>query len=51
MRAKGGKIIDSWMKGGHKKTETRGDDERAFIVPALDARSQFHSIKDRRNVV
>ena len=26
-----------------------GDDEGAFIVPALDARSQVLSIKDRRN--
>ena len=28
-----------------------GDDEGAFIVPALDARSQVLSIKDRRNGV
>ena len=28
-----------------------GDDEGAFIVPALDARSQVISIKDRRNGV
>ena len=28
-----------------------GDDEGAFIVPALDARSQILSIKDRRNGV
>ena len=26
-----------------------GDDEGAFIVPALDARSQVLSTKDRRN--
>ena len=26
-----------------------GDDEGAFIVPALDVRSQVLSIKDRRN--
>ena len=26
-----------------------GDDEGAFIIPALDARSQILSIKDRRN--
>ena len=26
-----------------------GDDEGAFIIPALDARSQVLSIKDRRN--
>ena len=26
-----------------------GDDECAFIIPAFDARSQIHSIKDRRN--
>ena len=28
-----------------------GDDEGAFIVPALDARSHILSIKDRRNGV
>ena len=28
-----------------------GDDEGAFIVPALDARSQVLSVKDRRNGV
>ena len=26
-----------------------GDDQGAFIVPALDARSQVVSVKDRRN--
>ena len=28
-----------------------GDDEGAFIIPALDARSHVLSIKDRRNGV
>ena len=28
-----------------------GDDERAFIIPALDTRSQVLSVKDRRNGV
>ena len=28
-----------------------GDDEGAFIIPALDARSQVLSIRDRRNGV
>ena len=30
---------------------TDGDDEGAFIIPAVDARSQVLSIKDRRNVI
>ena len=35
----------------HKILFPDGDDEGAFIIPALDTRSQVLSIKDRRNVL
>ena len=39
---------DNWLTT-LKSLFPGGDDEGAFIVPALDARSQIFSIKDRRN--
>ena len=39
------------MAGQLKLLSPDGDDDGAFIIPALDARSHILSIKDRRNGV